>query len=446
MLKRVDFVLRTGIVFLSGLLPALPAFSWARAPQVVHGVFLDDALVLTYALGLALSGGALVLRTRAASVWVALGIVTLGTIGVMSAHVNPSRAGDLGEALRLYYLAGYFVIAAHWAISHGPLSVLRPYLLGAALGTLINIYYSVTVPYMVIASIPLLRMRNGAGGFIGFTLWLSAWLMLQRQNRWDRRLAVSSLVLTAIALVMSFSKTAVTMGACGLTAWVVVLWSQRRSRVFLRSAGAAAAVLLVVYASDPGLIHEYANATRRILWIKFQGLDLRDKYSLGARYMYFWGVSEVVRDHPAFGVSYSGFYDAIVQTGSYRTGLMANESRVAGVRGESNPHSSFLYYAAANGVPGILTTLSLFLGFQLLLWQALSRHGARGRAVWFCVVTTYLLYGATLPNMFNTKVIYLPAAMAVGCIAVPRSVRHAPMAAVPAAPRAPASMPVPAGS
>ena len=133
-----------------------------------------------------------------------------------------------------------------------------------------------------------------------------------------------------------------------------------------------------------------------------------------------------------FGVSYAGFYDAVIRTRTYQTGQMVNEDRASGLQGVSNPHSSFLYYASANGLPGVLVTTLLFAAFLAVQWRSLGCSGRVGRIVWCWMVMIYLLYGVTLPTLYNTKVMYLPAAAAIGRIAAERARRRS-LAAVPAA-------------
>ena len=222
-MKRLKTYFRLAILFVSGINPALPGYSWAQAGQVIHGVYLDDTLVIVYTLLLLLSGGVALVRTTPSAVRFALGIIALGTLGVISAHVNAGRAGDLGEALRLYYLAVYFVVAVDWALEAGPHAILRPYLLGAMIGAMLNVGYSIAAPELTIFTMPTLRLGNGAGGFAGFSIWLAAWLWLIRRTRFDAVLALAATGIFTVAMIMSFSKTSVTMGTCGLAAWAVVL-------------------------------------------------------------------------------------------------------------------------------------------------------------------------------------------------------------------------------
>lgn len=445
-MSRLDALFRTASLFIMGMNPALPELYWATAVQVTHGVYIDDALLLVWMLVLLVTGRILALQTSASALRLSICVIALATLGAISANVNPGRAGDLGEALRIYFLAAALLLMARWSIAAGPAQLLRPFLVGAAAGGLINIYYSTTEPYMIVGFMPTLRMTNGAGGFLGFTIWLGAWLALIGRSKSDAWVAIASSTVAVVAMVMSYSKTSMTMGACGLAAWgfVILQATAWRTTRVLKWAAAGAAVVAVAIALYPTQADLYRRSALLAVQNKFHKLDLRDKFSLGARYMYFWGVLEVVEEHPVFGVSYSGFYDAITRTAMYRTGQMADENREAGSRGESNPHSSILYYAAANGVPGLIVSMMLSCWFLALLYRSLSLSGPTGRGVWVCAAAVYLLYAATLPTLFNTKVLYLPAAVAVGQIVMVRRKRRRVPETVRAAPPSGAAIRTPA--
>lgn len=89
--------------------------------------------------------------------------------------------------------------------------------------------------------------------------------------------------------------------------------------------------------------------------------------------------------------------------------------------GKSNPHNSFLYYASANGLPGLFLTIVLFLSVLRAFWRSLSGHGVPGRVIWGCLAGAYFVYGMAVPSLFNTAILYVPTAVAVALTSQARS-------------------------
>lgn len=423
------------ILFIGGCNYALPGESWATPVQLVHGVFLNDFLIIAYiALAPVLAGASVVLPNGRALAFSGL-IAALGAWGVVSAAVNGYSFLDFGEALKLCMLSAYFLLVVRWCDTRGETFVLRSFLLGIAVGGVINVYYSIVNPKEIILGIPVLWSQNGAGGLLGLSIGLAAWLVVSRRTEADARTAVLVAFVALSGTAISYSKTAFTIAACGLFAWLFVLAGAMKVR---RSRRAIIAVIVVVavpvgYAVRTEAGIETLGRIRRLIEIKFTNISASEKYSVRARYMYFWGVVEVVDRNPLTGVAYSGFYDAITQTASYGTGQMADESANAAKRGEANPHNSFLYYASANGVPGLVLSLTLFVTFVTHLLRSQFGRGIPGVALSTSLSLAYFIYANTLPTLLNTDVMYVPAAVAIAQAAKRHARRAARVRAVQSA-------------
>jgi O-antigen ligase len=416
-------MLPKAILFIGGLNLAMPAYSWATPVQVVHGIFIDDLLLISYLMLAGASGRFSSIRTGN-TVFLLL-ILCLASLGVISAGISGYALADFGEAMRLFLFAAYFVVAVGWARTRGHTFLLRYYLLGIATGGAINIFYSVAEPYLVINSLPVLRARNGAGGLLALGVCLGAWLWFVRQTRSDTVVAILMAAVGLCAVAISFSKTSISIGACGVIAWVCVAGSALTMRTSRRIAMSVVSLLLVagiVTARSPEASERMALVVRSAQ-TKFVNLDLNNPYSLGTRYMYFWAVLEIVTEHPLFGVSYSGFYDALKTTTPYQSGLMIEEDAQVAAAGIPNPHNSFLYYASANGLPGLILVVALFVSFLRALWRSHKGRGLGGTGVAACLGFGYVIYAMTLPSLFSTEVFYVPAACAICFVSIERSAR-----------------------
>ncbi len=417
------------ILFVGGFNMALPDIGWGTPVQLFHGVFIDNVVLSIYLLLLATLGTfGKILRDKGALRFAGT-VALLGSLGIISAGVNAQAANDVGQAARLILFGAFVLAGVHWSQVRGETFVLRSYLSGIAAGGLINIYYSLVQPKALLGILPVLYSQNGAGGALAIAIGLAALLMLIRQTRGDITVAIGCALIGTVAAAMSFSKTSMTIAACGLVAWIVVLIrtvALRRLRL-IETAGLAVLLAGSAYVVRSAESSELTAAVMQAVKTKFANLDVRDDYSLSARYMYFWGVAEVVADHPLTGVSYRGFYNAITNTSTYHIGEMTEEDPEAGRLGQSNPHNSFLYYAAANGIPGLMISGLLFVMFLGYLRGSLEGSGVAGRVVLGCLALAYFIYGMTLPTLFDTPVLYVPAAVAITMASRQREsrVRHA---------------------
>ena len=68
----------------------------------------------------------------------------------------------------------------------------------------------------------------------------------------------------------------------------------------------------------------------------------------------------------------------------------------------------------------------LFLLFvDVLRRSLLPYYGNAGRVVWVCLSVAYFIHGNTLPTLYNTEVMYLPAAVAFSQLVLRSQLRNA---------------------
>lgn len=237
--------------------------------------------------------------------------------------------------------------------------------------------------------------------------------MVIRQRRADSVIAIITAAIGLCGAAISYSKLSMLMGLCGLIAWCAVAISQFGSRrsFHIGSLLAGLAIAVFIGLSQTAAGDEILNSLDKFIGRKVFGVVTVDA-SIQARYGYFPAVMEILANHPICGVGYSGFYDAVTATSLYNTTEMGEEDPEAAALGQSNPHNAFLYYTSANGAPGLVLTIMLFVWFLSALRRSLLPYSAVGVSVWVCLSTAYFINGMTLPTLFNTEVMYLPAAVA----------------------------------
>jgi hypothetical protein len=412
LLDRIDRLWAASILFFNGWIFALPIADvvpmWFTPIQVVHGVFLHEALLLAYVAFMFVARLGSVPRVPRRAWLFALLIAGFGGLALVSAFVNVRPLVEFFGATRYLLLAAYFFLAVSWTKRHGRMFVLRFLLLGIVSAGVINLLYTFRFQTSVLGGFPLLLGEQGPGGYLGMGIVLSAWLMFERERKTDTVIAVTSAAIGLFAVSISYSKLAMLMAAAGAGSWVFVLWRDLHVRGRRKWYVVILLGLAVVIWMNQEFAKRYVAGAARFVEIKFKYVD---QDSVAARSQYFLIVAEIVAKHPVFGVSYGGFYEAAMATEASKDSRAAQESAEAGARGESNPHSSFLYYASANGIPGILWTV-IVLGFGLItLARPMLARGIPGLAVWGSFVFAYLVFGLTLPTLFNSPVLYLPVAV-----------------------------------
>lgn len=409
------------VLFYSALAFCLPvpqseavalAYPWWAFRIGIGNVVLHELLFMVW---IALFGSRFVLRTllnrgiptRQAAHWLIALAIWCGLISL----TTPLPLQDLGRSFRLLLNVALMFAAVRWTLKMGNLP-LEMFILGFLVGTIINLVISFQYPLIVNGAMRL-SGQNTPGVAMGIAIHLSAWLFFHTNQRKTQTLAVITAILCAFGCGISYSRIGWFAGAFGFMAWAYILIAARqRERIdnmrlkktrrmwlpFL------AFGLIVIVASSPG--------QENLRWI--QTLVVQKLFSGGRagdahRASYFVGVAEIISKTP-WGVGYSGFFDAFKATEIYRSGKVPKE-----VDYEANPHSAFLYYASAGGIPGAIMTIAVFVmllnSMRCGLVSAMDRLGI---VLFVCAVPPFLLIGLTVPYIFNSVILIVPVAIASG--------------------------------
>jgi formate/nitrite transporter FocA (FNT family) len=125
---------------------------------------------------------------------------------------------------------------------------------------------------------------------------------------------------------------------------------------------------------------------------------------------YVYGTTEIVLKNP-LGVGYSGFYDAMIQTDVYKSGVAAREVKPK----EANPHMTFLWYSSTGGVFASFLSILLFFFLARISKISLQRvFGKPGLILFICFIGSMLMIAITVPYLFNSTIFYLPVAIIAG--------------------------------
>lgn len=409
------------ILFYGGVVFCLPVpfsekiatlYPWWAKRIVLGNIQLHELLFLGW---IALYGRRFVLRpllnggipTRQAAIWLIVLALWCGLISLAS----PLPWLDLGRTLRLLLNAALLFAAVRWArqIGNFPLGML---VLGFLIGIIINLLISFQYPLIVYDTMRL-SGQNTPGVAMGIAIHLSAWLFFRTRLRTLQVFSVFSALVFAFGCAISYSRIGWFAGGLGLVAWTYILIIARpREQPAQRRLKKMRLVLvpLLVFALLTFL--SLPLGQKNLQWIPNL---VQQKFSVqgdstAARWAYVVGTAEILSQHP-LGVGYSGFFNAMTATDTYRSGEAAEEESPV----DANPHATFLWYATAGGIPGGLMAFAVFVMLlNSMRFGLISAMGRPGLVLFVFAALPFLLVGLTVPYLLSSVILIVPAAIAAG--------------------------------
>jgi hypothetical protein len=227
-------------------------------------------------------------------------------------------------------------------------------------------------------------------------------------------------VICGVGAMISYSKTGMMAAGMGFVSIALVsgkVAPSRRGRILVTALFGMVLAAASYLTSDMG--RQVWGAFSQMVTEKVESAE-GESGSMRERWSYVLGVGEIVATHP-LGVGYSGFRNAMMNTDAYVSGRAADES--ANTDAESNPHSLFLYYASAGGLVGGVLCVVVFALLCRALWSGLSLYGMSGALLALLCVAAYLVMAVSVPYLFNSSVMLVPAALAAGIHARVRTTR-----------------------
>lgn len=323
-------------------------------------------------------------------------ILVLFFVAAIISVVVSGLPEDIPHALRFLAVA-YFILAVRQHASfRGIEHLVVAFSLGLLISMMVNLGLTFSSPAGRIGLLPELYGQNGPGGFSGLFVGVSYLLYRLVRSRAARGLIVISAAVGVGITVLSLSKLGMLMAGAGLTTWAASpAWSSgwRRRKLFTTVVIALSAIAGAMVATSEG-VREQAQ----LIWdLKFENsgegfFDESDRF----RMAYYYGTLEILARHP-LGVSYTGIGQGLLETSTFRKGLLKDEDSIRDV----NPHNSFLYYIAAYGWLGWVATTLFFLWVLRATWQS-CRLLRTGSLVCFALAaSTYVVFSNTLPSFFD---------------------------------------------
>lgn len=391
---------------------------WASRMELIHGLFIKDALFIIYFLSFVVIPLRRIPLDKQ-TIFIASLILSLSVVGIVSAVLSVTWIQDIFEALRLLFFSIYFVCLVFWSKSLGAVKLLAIFFVGVFTATIVNLYFTFTASWMTMGILPRLLGQNGPGGAMGFLMNILTWFFLLNKNKRLSLYAIIFCFVGVFTLIISFSKLGMIMGALGLIGMLTLVLKNSSPRQLLIRISLFTAIVFGVagWFLNSSLGKDVIDSAKLFYEFKFARgsesiIDAQDSGDQ-ERIYYFRATSEVFIKYPLFGVSYMGFADAVSKTNAYKYGsYKVIETDAAG----ANPHNAFLYYISANGILGWLITIGLYLTFLWVSARFLWPFGLLGLVIFGCLFGATIIHVNTLPSFFNTPIMYLPCAIVLSVI------------------------------
>ncbi len=323
----------------------------------------------------------------------------------------PLPVHDIGRTLRLLLNVLLFYTTIRWSKKYGSIPI-AALLIGFLVGTIINLVISIQFPLIVYGTMRL-SGQNTPGVAMGMGIHLCAWLFLRSENQGAKLSLLASSAILLFACTISYSRIGWFIGATGILLWVYILFiakaNSQRSVMSIKKARRTL-VPLVIVLSVAFLISPIGEKT--FDWIKELAVTKLEQQgeSNSIRWAYAIGTLEILSKYP-LGVGYSGFYDAMTQTDIYKSGRAAEEVSIT----EANPHASVLWYATAGGIPGlIVATITFTLLLNTMRVGLKAEFKTAGLISFILISSCYIVIAFTVPYIFNSIILVVPAAIAAG--------------------------------
>lgn len=338
----------------------------------------------------------------------ALLLVLLGLWCGIISLMAPLVLTDIGRTLRLLVNAALLLAVVRWTRRTGdmPLTTL---IVGFLAGTIINLVFSFKYPLIVLNTMRL-SGQNTPGVAMGVAIVLCAWLFLRNPRPIPRALAIAATAVFTFGCAISFSRIAWFAGGCGLLTWAYILFLARPpEKTQRRIMQKTRLVLVPVIVTGLVALFNSPLGEQGFEWISTlveQKASVHEE-SDDTRFAYVLGTAEIVLRYP-LGVGYSGFYDAMTDTDVYRSGVAAEEESPI----MANPHAGLLWYMTAGGIPAtLMAPLLLFLLLHSMRRGLVDAFGRSGWILFGLVALPYLVIASTVPYIFNSIILIVPAAI-----------------------------------
>ena len=327
----------------------------------------------------------------------------LGFIGLLSSCFNFVNILEFGESIRLILFGFFLIWLEQCAIRFGTEFCLRCVLFGLAIGGAVNIFFSFHISNTV-GIIPLLIGQAGPGPPLGLLVIVSAWAYSITTKNLPKTIYVITCIIGIYGGIASWSKISLLLIITGLIPWAILILSRpRKIKIVL--------IILIltiglIFKNDSS-ISEIKDSVDQIIFTKLSSEDHNlnnpDSKIWGERFVFHIAVLEIVASHPLLGVGYAGFGTAYKETAASKMQHAYNDEFDQIQSSQSNPHSTWLYYASANGILGLILVFFWMLNISFAFYNACKLAPKAGRSIGFAIIAAIFIWSISVPTILQSS-------------------------------------------
>ena len=327
----------------------------------------------------------------------------LGFIGLLSSCFNFVNILEFGESIRLILFGFFLIWLEQCAIRFGTEFCLRCVIFGLAIGGAVNIFFSFHISNTV-GIIPLLIGQAGPGPPLGLLVIVSAWAYSITTKNLPKTIYVITCIIGIYGGIASWSKISLLLIITGLIPWAILILSRpRKIKIVL--------IILIltiglIFKNDSS-ISEIKDSVDQIIFTKLSSEDHNlnnpDSKIWGERFVFHIAVLEIVASHPLLGVGYAGFGTAYKETAASKMQHAYNDEFDQIQSSQSNPHSTWLYYASANGILGLILVFFWMLNISFAFYNACKLAPKAGRSIGFAIIAAIFIWSISVPTILQSS-------------------------------------------
>jgi len=412
--RRINFekIVAATVLFISAWnetvpITAVTEIPWIFRPiQVVYGISIEQFILILIFPTIFITNQFKNYLTNRYTNAISMIFWALGFIGLLSNCFNFVNILEFGESIRLI-LFGFFII---WlernAIRFGTAFCLRCVICGLAIGGAINIFFSFQTNYGMVGIIPLLIGQAGPGPPLGLLVIISAWAYSITTKTLLKTIYIIACLIGIYGGIASWSKISLLLIITGLIPWAILILSRpRKIKIVL--------IILIltiglIFKNDSS-ISEIKDSVDQIISTKLSSedhnLDDPDSKIWGERFVFHIAVLEIVASHPFLGVGYAGFGNAYKETNASKMRHAYVDESDQILSSDANPHSTWLYYASANGIPGLLLVFFWMINISFAFYNACKLAPNAGRSIGFTIITAIFIWSISVPTILQSSLI-----------------------------------------
>ena len=379
---------------------------WIFRPiQVVYGISIEQFILILIFPTIFITNQFKNYLTNRYTNAISIIFWALGFIGLLSSCFNIVNILEFGESIRLILFGFFLIWLERSAIRFGTAFCLRCVIFGLAIGGMVNIFFSFQTSSTV-GIIPLLIGQAGPGPPLGLLVIISAWAYSITTKNLSKTIYVITCIIGIYGGIASWSKISLLLIITGLIPWAILILSRPRK----------IKIVLIILILSIGLIFkndssisEIKDSVDQIISTKLSSEDhnLHDPDSKiwGERFVFHIAVLEIVVSHPFLGVGYAGFGNAYKETNASKMQHAYVDESDQIQSSNSNPHSTWLYYASANGIPGLILVFFWMLNISFALYNACKLAPNAGRSIGFAIIAAIFIWSISVPTILQSFLI-----------------------------------------